>query len=115
MTAQDGGRVPFSNATELEAWEAKWCRYCRHDHGMTHHDGCGDGCDLILAAMTDRSRLPEAWLDVPAGYGYHLPPHMLCLRFEPCTEGECAGDPHAETRVALVEQVRAAWEAPDGD
>jgi len=111
VKAQNGGGVPFANGTEFEAWENVWCRYCAHDHGFTEHLSCGDGCELVLAAMTDPLTLPEGWLDVPEGYGWHLPSHMVCLRFKACTTAECTGDPAPEQRVALVAKVKTAWKA----
>lgn len=110
MKAQSGGRVPFSNGTEGRAWESAWCSHCRHDHDMTHPGGTeNDGCDLMLAAMVETDRLPEGWLDVPEGYGYHLPSHMVCLKFQPCTEGSCEGDPQAQARADQVAHVQRAW------
>ena len=111
LRAQSGGRVPFANGTEHYEWETRWCHYCRHDHGFGDgHLSCGDGCELMLAAMIDPDTLPEGWLDVPEGYGFHLPSHMVCLRFEPCTRGDCTGDPVPEQRVELVAKVKSAWE-----
>ena len=110
--AQNGGRVPFANGTEHRAWEAVWCEHCRHDHDMSHsNDMEGAGCDLMLAATVDPDRLPEGWLDVPEGYGFNLPSHMVCLRFESCTEGTCTGDPAPEQRADLVAKVHAAWKS----
>lgn len=109
MKPQAGGAVPFANATEGDAWETVWCAHCRHDHCF-HPDGDGDGgCELMLAALLDPDRLPEGWLDVPEGYGFHMPSHMLCTRFEPCTQGGCSGDPMAEQRENVVTNVMAAW------
>lgn len=110
MKAQSGGRIPFSNGTEEYAWQDAWCTWCAHDHDMTHPGGTeNDGCELLLAAIVDTDRLPERWLDVPEGYGYYLPSHMVCLRFQPCTRGECDGDPHTAVRADIVASVQRAW------
>lgn len=108
---------PFSNGTESEAWMGVWCEHCVHDHGM--HDDSGDlGCDLILNSMLpdfpcDDFPWPEAWLPEPPG-SFSLPSRMICGQFQPCTEGGCQGDPHAEMRAAVSAEVTAEWASVTG-
>jgi hypothetical protein len=104
-------RLPFSNGTERRAWEAVWCDYCVHDHDVSHHDGGGPGCELL--SMLDfggpmEGEWPEVWLPEPAG-SFSLPSRMVCGQFEPCAEGDCTGDPHAERRSAITAEVRDYW------
>lgn len=112
------GRRPFSNGTEEQAWMGVWCSHCVHDHGMTHHDGCGDGCPILLDYIVGTTpdvewRWPEVWLPAPPG-SFALPSRMVCGKYEPCTEGECKGDPHAEVRSAITAEVTAAWQDLSG-
>lgn len=108
---------PFSNGTEEQAWMGKWCSFCVHDHGMTHEGG-GEGCGILLDYIVGDTpdglwRWPEAWLPEPAG-SFSLPSRMVCGQFQPCTEGVCTGDPHADTRAAISAEVTASW-APTAD
>lgn len=110
--------VPFSNGTEAGAWMSRWCSFCAHDHGM--HDGAeanpDNTCRLIGEAMLgasyngDRWRWPEAWLPEPPGR-HGLPSYMCCRSFQPCTSGDCTGDPAPEERAQRVELVRREWAA----
>lgn len=101
-------RTPFANGTEGDAWMAAWCQHCVHDHGMTHHDSCGDGCDLILGAMLDQP-WPEAWLPEPDDGSFSLPSRLICGQFQPCTLGDCSGDPAPEARAERVAEVTVYW------
>lgn len=101
--------VPFSNGTEGYAWMDKWCAYCAHDHGA-HNDTYENTCELIALAMIDEvDESNEAWVAEPDDGEFHLPSRMLCTLFQPCTNDDCDGDPHAETRAAIVGEVMAYW------
>lgn len=106
-------RRPFSNGTEGEAWMSAWCAYCTHDHGMTHHDGCGDGCEIVLHSLLGMPNAdypwPEVWLPEPDDGQFALPSRLVCLQFEPCTQGDCTGDPGAADRAERVQEVRSYW------
>lgn len=107
---------PFSNGTEFSAWFESWCAYCTHDHGMTHHEGCGDGCPIILDQMVNVGpewRWPEAWLPEPTGE-FWLPSKLICGQFEPCTQQGCEGDPGADERAERVAEVTAYWMPTNG-
>ncbi len=82
-------RMPFSNSTEGEAWQANWCDRCLRDapfrNGLTN-----SGCPLLLVAMMGRT--PAEWLDQTAadelprlGDQYH------CIEFRP--PGGGSGEP----------------------
>jgi hypothetical protein len=103
--------VPFSNGTEQQAWEDKWCAFCVHDHGA--HTSFDDGCQLLLEgaylAGTDEWRWPEAWLPEPDDGRFFLPSRMVCGQFEPCRKGDCTGDPGADERAERVAEVTDYW------
>jgi hypothetical protein len=103
--------LPFSNGTEVQAWQAKWCDYCVHDH--TVHDDTGSGCDLFalgaLMAGEDDYRWPEAWLPEPDDGRFFLPSRMVCAQFTPCHEDDCTGDPGASERAERVIEVTDYW------
>lgn len=106
---------PFSNGTEGDAWMGVWCEHCTHDHSITHGDvdATGEGCQIILLAAAqsaDEWRWPEAWLPEPAG-SFSLPSRMICGQFQPCHQGSCEGDPHADVRAAISAEVTAWWAA----
>lgn len=111
-------RHPFSNGTEGESWMAVWCEYCVHDHGASHnHESCGDGCDLILNVLMPEFPSadfpwPEVWLPEPTG-SFSLPSRLVCGQFQPCTTGDCAGDPQAATRAAITAEVTDYWRSGD--
>lgn len=102
----------FSNGTEGDAWTSAWCDYCVHDHGM--HEGQGEQpmCQLVLNSMihvADEPLNPEAWVAEPDDGVYFLPSRMICLRFKPCHEGGCEGDPGEHDRAIRVSEVQAYW------
>jgi hypothetical protein len=106
---------PFSNGTEGQAWMSVWCEHCTHDHDISHPGATLDepGCDLILHAMMpdfpcDDFPWPEAWLPEPTG-SFSWPSRMICGQFQPCEQGDCTGDPHAEVRAAVVAEVTDYW------
>lgn len=114
--ADECKRRPFSNGTEEQAWMAVWCQDCTHDHGMTHHNSCGDGCPLLLDYMVnigDDFHWPEAWLPAPPETNY-LPSRMVCGMFQPCVQGDCDGDPEPELRAEIVAEVTSYWAARSG-
>lgn len=105
-------RRPFSNGTEGEAWQAKWCEFCAHDHGL--HNGGEDQpmCGLMGNAMFADGSEPinvEAWVAEPDDGHFYLPSRMICLRFMPCHGDGCHGDPGANDRAARVAEVTAYW------
>jgi hypothetical protein len=107
-------RHPFANGTEGEAWIDRWCAFCVHDHGMSHNDIIGEGCDLIVTSMLPgfpgrEFPWPEAWLPQPDDGAFSLPSRMVCLQFKACREGECMGDPGAEARAERVAEVTVYW------
>lgn len=114
LLAEATAYKPFSNGTEGEAWMGVWCEFCVHDHAITHGDDAqvdGEGCPIMRDVMwQDREewRWPEAWLPEPHGE-HALPSRMICHQFEPCHQGRCDGDPHAETREAIAAEVTAWW------
>lgn len=93
----------FANGTEGYAWQSVWCDVCSHDHSM--HDGTGTGCDIFARSFLDDEVQPE-WIEPPASYGFYLPPHIICTKYEPCID--CGGDPEPELRAAIVAQVEDA-------
>ena len=104
---------PFSNGTEGDAWMGVWCELCTHDHSITHNDDAatGEGCQIMLRAVADTDdewRWPEVWLPEPRG-SYSLPSRLICGQFEPCHQGRCQGDPHADIRAEIVAEVTAYW------
>ncbi len=115
-----GGRtVPWSNGTEQEEWESKWCAYCTRDHAM-HGDGTGPEafCNVILdhdalAALAevtgtlDWSWPTEVWVEIRGNESKRPAQRMVCLLFDPCTDGCCTGDPGAEGRAALFAEAEA--------
>lgn len=103
-------RMPFSNGTEGDAWQAKWCEYCAHDHGIHAEDG--PGCELMLNALVADGSEPinvEAWVAEPDDGQFYLPSRMVCLRFTPCYGDGCHGDPGAADRAQRVADVTAYW------
>ena len=105
-------RRPFSNGTEGSAWTSAWCDYCVHDHGL--HNGGEDNpmCELVGAAMFHQADEPlnvEAWIAEPDDGQFFLPSRMICLRFTPCHESGCDGDPGAVERAERVAEVQAYW------
>jgi hypothetical protein len=95
---------PFSNGTEGDAWEAKWCRHCARDHNI--HLDHGPGCDLFATAFFDEG-WPEGWIPEPDDGRFFLPSRLVCTAFTPCEE--CGGDPGAEDRAERVAEVTAYW------
>lgn len=106
-------RAPFSSGMEGEAWQDKWCAYCEHDHGMSHHDGCGDGCDIwfsvLVGAGTPEFRWPEPWLPEPDDGTFSMPSRLVCLAFRPCHKDGCEGDPGMRARADRVAEVQVYW------
>lgn len=101
---------PFSNGTEGTAWTSTWCDYCAHDHGI--HADTVPGCDLVLNSMIAEKGEAvnvEAWVAEPDDGRFFLPSRMICLRFEPCHQGSCTGDPGAVERAERVAEVQAYW------
>jgi hypothetical protein len=104
---------PFSNGTECDAWMSVWCEFFNHDHSITHGDpaATGEGCQIMLHAVADSNdewRWPEAWLPEPRG-SFSLPSRLICGQFQPCEQGTCDGDPHADTRSAIVAETTDWW------
>jgi len=101
----------FSNGTEGHAWTSTWCDYCVHDHGQ-HMENWSDGCELVLNSLVHESGQPlnpEAWVAEPDDGQFFLPSRMICLRFKPCYEDGCEGDPGEQDRALRVDQVQAYW------
>lgn len=100
----------FSNGEESMTWEAAWCEYCVHDHTMSHDPNLSeDGCEVIVWLLVRGEGMPDPECLVDGrGAG---PNRMICARFEPCTEGDCIGDPEAEVRAERVAEVTAYWRA----
>jgi len=101
----------FSNGTEGHAWTSAWCDYCVYDHGQ-HMENWSDGCELVLNSLVHESGQPlnpEAWVAEPDDGQFFLPSRMICLRFKPCYEDGCEGDPGEQDRALRVDQVQAYW------
>lgn len=109
-------RLPFSNGTERSAWEHVWCAHCVHDHDISHASAvqANRGCDLLsildCGGPATAQEWPEAWLPEPKG-SFSLPSRMICGQFQPCTTGDCDGDPQAETRAAIAAEVTEFWQS----
>lgn len=95
----------FANATEGDAWTSVWCDTCTHDHGM--HTGSGDGCAILLELLTDPDGEP-AQITHREGPPFILPPDVICHAYEPCTLGDCTGDPQPAARAAARARVAEA-------
>lgn len=95
--------LPFSNGTEGDAWQAKWCEYCERDHGM--HNDEGAGCGMILSSLMDE--WPEGWIPEPDDGKFFLPSRLVCTAFVACEQ--CDGDPGAEARAERITEVTAYW------
>jgi hypothetical protein len=107
-------RVPFSNGEEGRAWMSVWCEYCAHDHDMSHADATYErGCEIIALSMMLNydewpENWPEAWIPEPDN-AFHLPSLLVCTKFKPCQQGECDGDPQAQTRANVIEHTTTYW------
>ncbi len=101
----------FSNGTEGHAWTSVWCDYCVYDHGQ-HMENWSDGCELVLNSLVHESGQPlnpEAWVAEPDDGQFFLPSRMICLRYKPCHEDGCEGDPGEHDRALRVDQVQVYW------
>lgn len=97
---------PFSNGTEGDAWQRVWCDVCVHDHGMHEGSDLSGGCAVFLTALCG-DWPHEVWLPEPSDGKFALPSRLTCGMFTACEL--CGGDPHAETRAAIVAEVSAYW------
>lgn len=72
----------FSNGTEWDIWEARWCANCKVDEAW-RRDESKPGCDLIMDAMVFDAT-PAEWTAPDPAW-----PHTYeCSKFKPIKEPE---------------------------
>lgn len=66
-------------------------------------------CSAEAGQKSGQPLNPEAWVAEPDDGQFFLPSRMICLRFKPCYEDGCEGDPVEQDRALRVDQVQAYW------
>lgn len=56
----------FSNGTEFEIWQSRWCDRCEADRDFQQVLD-EQGCSILLDALTDTDRKPGEWTRVGLG------------------------------------------------
>lgn len=82
ILADAAEKVPFSNGSESEIWEARWCNRCKLDAPFRNNDW-SDSCPLISISVLGYT--PKEWIaaaDRVEACGRHE-----CTEFVPDDEG----------------------------